>query len=77
MSFIFYILFSESKNKFYIRFTSHLEKRLIRHNQKSKGFTGNVNDWRVIYTENYKKKNLHIKENYKLNLGKAEFKFRN
>ncbi|OXA86634.1 GIY-YIG nuclease family protein, partial [Flavobacterium hercynium] len=43
MNFTVYILFSESKNKFYIGFTSNLEDRIIRHNQKSKGFTGNVN----------------------------------
>jgi putative endonuclease len=34
MKFIVYILFSESKNRFYIGFTSNLEQRLIRHNQK-------------------------------------------
>ncbi|MPT35556.1 GIY-YIG nuclease family protein [Flavobacterium sp. WV_118_3] len=58
MNFVVYILFSESKNRFYIGFTSNLEERLIRHNQKSKGFTGNVNDWKVVYTENYETKEL-------------------
>jgi len=47
------ILFSHSKNRFYIGFTANLEDRLIRHNQKSKGYTGNVNDWKVVYTEIY------------------------
>jgi putative endonuclease len=56
MSYIVYILFSESKNRFYIGFTSNLEERIIRHNQKSKGFTGNVNDWKVVYIENYNTK---------------------
>ncbi|MCC9065201.1 GIY-YIG nuclease family protein [Flavobacterium piscisymbiosum] len=37
MNFTVYILFSESKNKFYIGFTSNLEDKIIRHNQKSKG----------------------------------------
>ncbi|SHH53778.1 GIY-YIG nuclease family protein [Flavobacterium defluvii] len=58
MNYIVYILFSESKNKFYIGFTSNLEERLIRHNQKSKGFTGNVSDWKVVYTEKYETKEL-------------------
>jgi putative endonuclease len=63
MNYIVYILFSESKNKFYIGFTSNLEDRLIRHNQKSKGFTGNVNDWKIVYTENYETKDLaHTRE---------------
>jgi putative endonuclease len=52
MEFIVYILFSETKNRFYIGFTANLQERIIRHNQKSKGFAGNVNDWKVVYTEN-------------------------
>lgn len=53
MEFFVYILFSETKNRYYIGFTSDLETRIIRHNQKSKGFTGNVNDWKIVYTEKY------------------------
>lgn len=53
MEFIVYILFSETKNRYYIGFSSSLETRIIRHNQKSKGFTGNVNDWKIVYTEKY------------------------
>ena len=50
MPFFIYILHSPSKDKFYIGFTSDLEERIIRHNQKSKGFTGNTNDWKIVYT---------------------------
>ena len=53
MPFIVYILYSSSKDKFYIGFTSDLEERIIRHNQKSKGFTGNTNDWKIVYSETY------------------------
>ena len=53
MPFIVYIIYSSLKNKFYIGFTSNLEERIIRHNQKSKGFTGNTNDWKIVYTERY------------------------
>jgi putative endonuclease len=49
--FFVYILHSESKNKYYIGYTANLEERIVRHNQKSKGFTGNVNDWRLVYRE--------------------------
>ena len=56
MEYLVYLLFSESKNRYYIGFTSNLEERIIRHNQKSKGFTGNVNDWKVVYTESYTNK---------------------
>ena len=51
MPFIVYILFSSTKNKFYIGFTSDLKERIIRHNQKSKGFTGKTNDWKLVYSE--------------------------
>jgi putative endonuclease len=53
MEFIVYILFSETKNSFYVGYSSNLEERIIRHNQKSKGFTGYVNDWKAVYTEKY------------------------
>ncbi len=56
MEFIVYILFSETKNRFYIVITSDMEQRIMRHNQKSKGYTGNVNDWKIVYTEKYNSK---------------------
>ncbi len=56
MPFFVYILFSPHKDKFYIGFTSDLENRIIRHNQKSKGFTGTTNDWSIVYTETYSSK---------------------
>ncbi|WP_283407339.1 GIY-YIG nuclease family protein [Flavobacterium hercynium] len=74
MNFTVYILFSESKNKFYIGFTSNLEDRIIRHNQKSKGFTGNVNDWKIVYTENYQSKELAHKRELQIKSWKSRIK---
>ena len=74
MNFIVYILFSESKNKFYIGFTSNLEDRLIRHNQKSKGFTGSTNDWKIVYTENYEMKELARKRELQIKSWKSRIK---
>ena len=74
MDFAVYILFSESKNRFYIGFTSNLEERLIRHNQKSKGFTGNVNDWKVVYTEKYQTKELAQKRELQIKSWKSRIK---
>ena len=74
MDFAVYILFSESKNRFYIGFTSNLEERLIRHNQKSKGFTGNVNDWKVVYTEKYQTKELAQKREFQIKSWKSRIK---
>jgi len=69
-----YILFSELKNKFYIGYTSNLAERLIRHNQKSKGFTGNVNDWKIIYTENYQTKEVATKRELQIKSWKSRVK---
>ncbi len=74
MTFIVYILFSESKNKFYIGFTSNLDERLVRHNQKSKGFTGNVNDWQIVYTEHYPTKELAHKRELRIKSWKSRIK---
>ena len=76
MNFIVYILFSESKNKFYIGYTSNLEERIIRHNQKSKGFTGNVNDWKIVYTENYQTIEEATQREKKIKSWKSSFKIR-
>ncbi|WP_264530032.1 GIY-YIG nuclease family protein [Flavobacterium sp. N502540] len=67
-------MFSESKNKFYIGFTSDLSERLIRHNQKSKGFTGSVNDWKVVYTEDYKSKEEAYKRELQIKSWKSRIK---
>ncbi|RIW13949.1 GIY-YIG nuclease family protein [Algoriphagus lacus] len=50
----FYILFSKSKNTFYIGHTCEgLAERLRKHNSKHKGFTGGSADWEVVYYEEH------------------------
>jgi putative endonuclease len=52
-----YILYSATKNKFYIGCTSDdLEERIRKHNSNHKGFTGNVNDWDLKYSEAFELK---------------------
>jgi putative endonuclease len=74
MVFFVYILFSQNKNRFYIGFTSNLEERIIRHNQKSKGFTGNTNDWKVVYTEKYDSKEVANKRELQIKSWKSRTK---
>ncbi len=74
MKFQVYILFSVLKNKYYIGFTSDLKERLIRHNQKSKGFTGSVNDWKVVYTKNYNTKEEVTKRELQIKSWKSRIK---
>ncbi len=55
-NFITYIIYSKTLDKFYIGFTSDMVSRLQRHNQKGKGFTGNENDWQLVYKEEFSSK---------------------
>ncbi|AEL26194.1 hypothetical protein Cycma_2452 [Cyclobacterium marinum DSM 745] len=54
----FYILFSRCKNRYYIRATcDELKERVRRYNSNhKKGFTGTVNDWELVYSEDFKSK---------------------
>ncbi|MBP6754558.1 MAG: GIY-YIG nuclease family protein [Bacteroidia bacterium] len=74
MPFFIYILHSPSKDKFYIGFTSDLEERIIRHNQKSKGFTGNTNDWKIVYSETYNTKSEALVREKQIKSWKSKIK---
>ncbi len=76
MPFIVYILHSSTKNKFYIGFSSDLEERIIRHNQKSKGFTGNTNDWKIVYTEEYSTKTEAVSREKQIKSWKSSIKIK-
>ena len=57
MSFYCYILFSVSKNKYYVGFTAgNLEDRIKKHNSNHKGFTGKTGDWMLVYFEKFNDK---------------------
>ena len=63
MDHITYILYSKLLDRYYIGFTSDMTTRLLRHNQKSKGFTGKVNDWEVVYKEYFfNKEDAYLRE---------------
>jgi putative endonuclease len=55
--FFVYILFSKSKNKYYVGSTGdELDERIRRHNTNHKGFTGKVGDWELVYKESFDSK---------------------
>ena len=74
MPFTVYILFSFTKNKFYIGYTSDLEERIIQHNQKSKGFIGKTNYWKIVYTENYTTKSEALLRGKQIKSWKSKIK---
>jgi len=62
MNYKVYILFSTTKDRYYIGCTADvLDERLRKHNTNHKGFTGSVNDWTVVYCENYDSKTDALK----------------
>jgi putative endonuclease len=58
MPFVYcYIIFSNALNQFYVGHTGDsLEERLRKHNSNHKGFTGKVNDWKIVYHEVFQSK---------------------
>ena len=53
MKYYCYILYSKKSDKFYIGYSENLKERLLKHNSKHKGFTGNTNDWKIVYFEEF------------------------
>ena len=69
-----YILYSSLRDKFYIGYTADLEERVIRHNQKSKGFTGTVSDWKIVYTDMFADKMLAMQRERQIKSWKSKTK---
>ncbi|MBL7882444.1 MAG: GIY-YIG nuclease family protein [Bacteroidia bacterium] len=62
MKFTVYIIFSITKNNFYVGYTSDiLEERVRKHNTNHKGFTGGIGDWELKYSEIYSTKEEAIR----------------
>ena len=76
MPYTVYILHSLTKDKFYIGYTANLTERIIRHNQKSKGFTGSTNDWELKYYETLDNKNDAINREKQIKSWKSKIKIK-
>jgi putative endonuclease len=48
-----YILYSITKNKYYVGSTSDLDERIKKHNTDHRGFTGGALDWVIKFVEEY------------------------
>jgi putative endonuclease len=51
-----YIIYSNKLDKYYIGFSSDVEKRLLKHNGKSKGFSSLGRPWLLVYKESFDSK---------------------
>ncbi|MGM9474880.1 GIY-YIG nuclease family protein [Pedobacter sp. GSP4] len=51
-----YILYSKTRNKYYVGSTVDLVERLKKHNSNHSGFTGHTGDWCVVWYETFNNK---------------------
>jgi putative endonuclease len=71
----FYILFSASRNAFYVGHTcDDLSERLRKHNSNHKGFIGVNVDWEVVYFESFPDKSTAYKREREVNSWKSRKK---
>jgi putative endonuclease len=56
MAHFIYILYSESRDKYYVGYSKNPQERLIKHNQNHKGFTATAKNWIIVYTEAFNDK---------------------
>ena len=57
MTYTVYILYSLSKDKYYIGFTGDdIYERVRKHNSNHQGFTGHTGDWKLVYSELFETK---------------------
>ena len=54
--FYLYILYSQTRTKYYVGVTGNLAERLLKHNTNHKGFTGHARNWKIVYQEVYENK---------------------
>ncbi len=60
MNFV-YILYSVTRNKYYVGSCENVQVRLKKHNTNHSGFTGKTGDWELKYTEEYLDKTSALK----------------
>ena len=68
MSYYVYILksFNNKYKKTYVGYTNNLKKRLVLHNSSKGAKYTRGKKWKLVYFKEYDKKNIAMKEEYKL-----------
>ena len=74
--FFVYLIISKTKKKTfsYVGYTNNLKKRLVLHNSSKGAKYTRGKKWKLVYFKEYDKKNIAMKEEYKL---KKNYKLRN
>ena len=70
-----YILYSKSKNRYYVGHTNDLQRRLIEHNSGLTKSTKAHRPWKIVYTENLVSKSEAYKREKEIKSYKSGYKF--
>jgi len=71
MNFFVYIIFSSSLNKFYVGYTTDIQKRLLEHNSGISVFTARANDWELKYCKTYNTREEAMKKEQEIKRKKS------
>jgi putative endonuclease len=71
MNFFVYIIYSLSLDKFYVGYTSDLEKRVSDHNNGISDYTSKASDWKLMYSEIYFSRELAMKREREIKTKKS------
>jgi putative endonuclease len=66
-----YILYSSTKNTYYVGYCEDVNKRLIKHNTNHSGFTGKTGDWIIKLTEVHPDKSTALKREKQIKAWKS------
>ena len=66
-----YIIYSPTKNKYYVGSCEDVNKRLVKHNTNHSGFTGKTGDWIIKWTEEQPDKSAALKRENQIKAWKS------
>ena len=66
-----YIIYSPTKNKYYVGSCEDVNKRVLKHNTNHSGFTGKTGDWIVKWTEEHPEKSSALKRENQIKAWKS------
>jgi putative endonuclease len=69
--FFIYILYSQTKDRYYVGSCEDVNKRLVKHNTNHSGFTGKTGDWIIKWVEEYTIKTDALKREKQIKLWKS------
>ena len=69
--FYLYILYSPSRDKYYIGYTSDVQERVIEHNSGATNYTRSGKPWNLVYKEEFDLKSDAIKRELEIKRKKS------